>query len=76
MIICDEFGGSKNIATCNFILDSEDELQFLPTTEKMGSGKFEDFTHHAPIGSTAIVGNDGGELLVFQLYSFGWKKIS
>lgn len=76
-MVCTKFGGASNIALCELVADSVDELlSDAPTTKKKGTGNFADFDHYAPIGSTAIVGNEGGELLVFQLYSFGWKKIS
>ena len=72
MLICDEFGGSKNIATCSFICDSVDELlSDAPTTKRKGQNNFSDFDHFAPIGSTATVNSDNG-VLVYILFSEGW----
>lgn len=75
MLICDEFGGSKNIATCSFICDSVDELlSDAPTTKRKGQNNFSDFDHFAPIGSTATVNSDSG-ILVYILFSEGWKQL-
>lgn len=75
MLICDEFGGSKNIATCSFICDSVDELlSDAPTTKRKGQNNFSDFDHFAPIGSTATVNSDSG-VLVYILFSEGWKQL-
>lgn len=76
-VICSKFGERMNTTICEFILDEEDEIQFLPTTEKEGTGEFSHFNHTAPIGSIAVIGNSGGgDILIYELFSFGWKKIS
>jgi len=75
-VLCSKFGEKMNATIMEFVLDTEDEIQYLPTTEKQGTGEFEQFNHVAPIGSIAVVGNDGGDLLIYELFSFGWKKLS
>lgn len=30
---------------------------------------------YAPFGSTCVVGNKDGELILYMLFSFGWKKL-
>lgn len=72
-------GGRANTNVCSFVVDSVDEVELLPTSTRKGIGKFADdlsFDMCAPIGSTAIVGNETGDLIVFQLFSFGWKRLS
>ena len=73
---CTKFGERYNTTLCEFVVDSEDDIKYLPTTTKNGSGEFEHFNHTCPIGSITTVGNEGGELLVYELFSFGWKKLS
>ena len=71
-------GDKPNVNIMEFVVDSESEIKYLPTTNSKGSGAFANnssFNFIAPIGSTCIVGNEGGELLVYMLFSFGWKKI-
>ena len=71
-------GDKPNVNIMEFVVDSESEIQYPPTTTNKGSGVFENnpnFNFIAPIGSSCIVGNDGGDLLVYMLFSFGWKKI-
>lgn len=71
-------GDKPNVNIMEFVVDSESEIQYLPTTTNKGSGVFannSNFDFCVPIGSTCIVGNDGGDLLVYMLFSFGWKKI-
>lgn len=75
-VLCSKFGEKMNAVIMEFVLDTENEIQYLPTTEKKGSGDFEHFNHTAPIGSIAVIGNDGGELLIYELFSFGWKKLN
>lgn len=45
-----------------------------PTTKKVGTGVFKDFTHFATIGSTCVVGNNG-DTLVYMLFSDGWQEV-
>lgn len=58
-----------------FACDTIDEVQDAPTTTSFGKGVFADYDQTAPMGSTCIVGNEGGDLAVFMLFSFGWKQI-
>lgn len=72
-------GDKPNINICEFCVDAIDEVSLLPTTTSKGTGKFSsiaDFNLYAPIGSTCIVGNEGDDLLIFMLFSFGWKQVS
>jgi hypothetical protein len=69
------YAGKSEIGLMEFVLDKIDEIPELPTTEKFGTGIFSNYEQFAPIGSTAIVGNDGGDLIVYMLFSFGWKKL-
>lgn len=71
-------GNNPNVNSMEFVVDSENEVQYLPTAEHKGTGNFKNdlsFSCCAPIGSTCIVGNNGGNVLVYMLFSFGWKKI-
>lgn len=71
-------GQQYNTAICEYVVDSEAEIAYLPTTTKKGTGQFagmSGFDFCPPIGSTCVVGNEGGTLLVYQLFSFGWKKL-
>jgi hypothetical protein len=74
--LCTYFAGRANTSIMEFCCDEESEVQDLPTTTEHGKGVFENYKQCAPMGSTCLVGNDGGELLVYMLFSFGWKKIS
>lgn len=72
-------GQLDNAALCEFAVDSVDDIQYLPTMTTKATGKFADnpdFARRPPMGSTCIVGNEGGDLLVYQLFSFGWKSLS
>lgn len=71
-------GDNPNASVCEFAVDTEDEIQYLPTTQKKGNGIFENnpnFDLFPPMGSTCVVGNDGSDLLIYMLFSFGWKKL-
>lgn len=74
--ICSIFKGVVNADIMQFVCDSEDEIDDLPTTTEVGKGVFEKFNHTASIGSYCQVGNEGGDLIIYELFSFGWKKIS
>lgn len=74
-ILCSKYGNKINAPVMEFTVDSVDEVQYLPTTTEKGTGDFEHFNQCAPVGSVALVGNDGGDLLVYMLFSFGWKQI-
>lgn len=72
------YAGKENPELCEFVVDSESELADLPSTTKIGTGIFENnpsFDSFAPIGSVCIVGNEGGDLLIYMLFSFGWKLL-
>ena len=76
-LICSKFGEHMNVTICELVCDTVDELlNDAPTTTKKGTGGFEHFDHTIPIGSIATVGNEQGDLLIFELFSFGWKQIS
>lgn len=71
-------GDSVNTNICEFCVDTVDEVSLLPTTTKSATGKFANnpnFSMNPPIGSTCIVGNGDGDLLVYMLFTNGWKEI-
>lgn len=74
--ICSHFRGKVNVDLAEFVVDTEDEVRDLPTTTEKGKGVFEKFDHLPPIGSICTVGNEGGDLIIYELFSFGWKKLS
>ena len=72
------YANSANPNLCEFAVDTMDDLNNLPTTTQAGTGIFENdpsFDHTVPIGSTCVVGNEGGALRTFMLFSFGWKEL-
>ncbi len=73
--ICTEYGGRANVGIMNFVCDSISEVADLPTITKHGKGAFENYKQCAPLGSTCTVGNEGGDVLVYMLFSFGWKQL-
>lgn len=71
-------GDRPNINICEYAVDTIEEVELLPTTTTIGVGKFSEdasFKFRPPIGSTCIVGNGDEELLVYMLFSNGWKKL-
>lgn len=74
MVLCSKFRGITNEDLCEFVCDSVDEVQYLPTVTKKGSGTFSKFNHYAPIGSTATV-NKSGSIGIYMLFSEGWKEM-
>lgn len=71
-------GDRANTNICEFVVDTVDEVSLLPTTTTKGKGKFERDVHFnfcPPIGSTCIVGNGDSDLLVYMLFSNGWKQL-
>jgi len=71
-------GDKPNVNIMEFVVDSESEIQYLPTTTTKGSGIFANnpnFNFTIPIGSTCIVGNQNDTLKVYMLFSFGWKEL-
>ena len=71
-------GDRPNTNICEFCVDTVDEIELLPTTTKKASGKFAgdaNFKMYPPIGSTCIVGNGTDEVLVYMLFSNGWKQM-
>lgn len=73
--IITQYRGNVDANIVEFTIDSENEIQYLPTTTSVGTGDFSRFDKTVPIGSTCIVGNENGDLLVYMLFSFGWKKM-
>ena len=73
--ICLRYEDRANIELMEFACDTIDEVDDAPTTTRGGIGSFEKYPNPAPIGSTLIVGNDGGEMLVYMLFSSGWKQL-
>ena len=74
-MVCAKFGGSSNIALCEFVADSVDELlSDAPTTKRKGQNNFSDFDHYANIGSTVTIGNNGATK-VMMLFSNGWQDL-
>lgn len=63
------------IGLMEFVCDKIEEVDDAPTTTKIGTGVFKDCKYYAPMGSTLIVGNEGGDTLIYMLFSFGWKQI-
>ena len=74
MILCSEYGDQPNTIICSFVCDTVDEVQYLPTTKKKGTGTFADFNHYANIGSTVTIGNNGATKIM-MLFSSGWQDL-
>lgn len=71
-------GDRPNTNICEFCVDTVDEIQLLPTSTKKASGKFANdtmFKMYPPIGSICTVGNGDEDILVYMLFSNGWKKM-
>ncbi|WP_313069791.1 hypothetical protein [Lacrimispora sp.] len=71
-------GDKPNVNMCEFVVDTEEEIEYLPTTKKKASGLFNsspDFDVCPPIGSTCCVGNENGDLIIYMLFTFGWRKL-
>lgn len=66
---------SNKSATDEFVVDKVEEIENLPTTTRAGTGDLSYMKDKATLGSTAIVGNEGGSVLVYMLFSFGWKQM-
>lgn len=67
-----------NNNVCEYVVDTIEEVALLPTTEHKGTGKFAgnaDFEILPKIGSTCIVGNGDDKVLVYMLFSNGWKQL-
>lgn len=61
-----------------YCVDTIDEVRYLPTTTTKGTGIFAGrpgFEHRIPMGSTCIVGNGDSDVLVYMLFSNGWKPL-
>nr|WP_024835423.1 hypothetical protein [Clostridium sp. 12(A)] len=72
------FGDKPNVSLCEFVIDTEEEIEYLPTTKRKASGPFSGDPHfdvYPPMGSTCCVGNENENVLIYMLFSFGWKKI-
>jgi hypothetical protein len=74
--LCTHVGGRANTNIMTFCCDTELEIQDLPTMTEHGKGVFEDYKQTCPMGSECYVGNEGGDLLIYKLFSFGWKKLN
>ena len=71
-------GDRPNTNICEFCVDTIDEVELLPTTTTKAKGKFANdanFNMYPPIGSTCIVGNNNDEVIVYILFSNGWKQL-
>ena len=73
--VCTRYGDRANVGLMEFCCDEINEVQDAPTTTSKGKGVFSAYQQCAPMGSTLIVGNEGGDLMTFMLFSFGWKQI-
>ena len=73
--ICIMYGGRPNVGLMEFCCDEVSEVQDAPTTTQKGKGVFANYQQFAPMGSKLYVGNEGGDLMTFMLFSFGWKQI-
>jgi hypothetical protein len=73
--ICLRYEDRANIDLMEFACDTIDEIDDAPTTTRGGIGCFEKYKNPAPMGSTLVVGNEGGDTQVYMLFSFGWKAI-
>lgn len=71
-----KYGDRPNIGFFEFVCDTVEEcVNEAPTTTRKGTGAFEAYQQYAPIGSTCIIGNEGGDVKIYMLFSFGWKEI-
>ncbi len=71
-------GGRANMNFCEYFVDDEIEVQYLPTTIEKGTGPFKDnpsFAFTAPIGSTCKAGSSNG-IQDYKLFSTGWKNVT
>lgn len=69
-------GDRPNTNIMEFCCDTVDEVNDAPTMTEHGKGVFSDYKICAPMGSKLYVGNQGGKLLVYMLFSFGWKPLN
>lgn len=72
------YANQFNTNVAEYCVDSVDEVSLLPTSTDDAKGKFANdvnFKLHPAIGSTCIVGNDGGDILIYVLFSNGWKEM-
>lgn len=69
------YGDKANIGVAEFVVDTEEEIDSLPTTTQHGTGIFAQIKHTVPMGSTCLVGNEGAALLSYMLFGFGWKNM-
>ena len=73
---CIRYGDKPNVRLMEFVCDTEEEVNDLPTTTSRGKGAFNSYQQFAPMGSTCVVGNEGGGIIVYMLFDFGWKNLS
>lgn len=72
---CIRFADRANEQLMEFVADTVAEVQDLPTTTTFGKGAFATYQMTAPLGSTCVVGNEGGDILVYALFGFGWREV-
>lgn len=72
--ICTRYNDKPNTELREFICDTVDEVNDLPTTTEVGKGVFKDCNYKAPMGSTCIVGNNG-TMKTYLLFSSGWQEV-
>ncbi len=65
---------NQETGTSEFAVDTVGEVEYLPTTTAAGTGIFERYDK-VKLGSTCIVGNGSDDLLVYMLFTSGWKQI-
>ena len=73
-----QIGNNYNADIRQYCVDTVEEIQLLPTTTSPGTGDFAnnaEFKCVIPMGSTCIVGNGDEDVLVFMLFSDGWKEM-
>lgn len=73
-----KIGNECNTDIREYCVDVVEEIQYLPTTTSPGTGDFAnnvEFKSRIPMGSTCIVGNGDEDVLVYMLFSNGWKQM-
>ncbi len=69
------YGNSPDAPISIFCVDTVEEVKCLPTTKVKGTGLLSHMDYTANQGSICEVGNESGTLLVYKLFSFGWKEL-
>lgn len=68
-------GSYVNPKLSSFVVDTVAEIDELPTSTTVGTGKFSHMDFTVDVGSDCLVGNKGGDLLTYMLFGFGWREI-